>query len=205
LNQAAFLSVYAHASETGPVLRGVAVERRIACITVPSPSQLKLTVPPLAPDPNKTMRDRLSAHATDPACAACHAAIDSFGFSFELYNGMGKQQSEDHGQAVNSKTTVKQGKDFDGDYADSNALATALSNSDVVRECFARNAFRASAGRSDADVAVAENAFVDYWKTQPAPAADATHPQPASAVQGSILETLRAYIKSPTFTQRRAQ
>jgi Protein of unknown function (DUF1588)/Protein of unknown function (DUF1592)/Protein of unknown function (DUF1595)/Protein of unknown function (DUF1587) len=205
LNQAAFLSVYAHASETGPVLRGVAVERRIACMQVKSPAQLMLTVPPLAPDPNKTMRDRLSAHATDPACAFCHTAIDSLGFSFELYDGMGKLQTQDHGQAVNSKTTVSMAKDFDGDFADSNALATALSNSAVVRECFARNAFRASAGRSDDNVAVAENAFVDYWKAQPAPAPDATHPQPASALQGSILETLRAYITSPTFTQRRAQ
>ncbi|MES1177449.1 MAG: DUF1588 domain-containing protein [Myxococcales bacterium] len=205
LNQAAFLSVYAHASETGPVLRGVAVERRIACVVVPSPAQLKLTVPPLVPDPNKTMRDRLSAHASDPGCASCHSAIDALGFTFELYDGMGKLQTQDHNQAVNSKTTVSMSKDFDGDYADSNALATALSNSAVVRECFARNAFRASAGRSDADVAVAENAFVDYWKAQPAPAPDSTHPQPASAMQGSILETLRAYITSPTFTQRRAQ
>ena len=205
LNQAAFLSVYAHASETGPVMRGVAIERRVACIQVKSPSQLMLTVPPLAPDPSKTMRDRLAAHAADPACAFCHTAIDSLGFTFELYDGMGKVQTQDHGQAVNSKTTVAMAKDFDGDYADSNALATALSNSAVVRECFARNAFRASAGRSDDDVAVAESAFVDYWKAQPAPAPDTTHPQPASAVQGSILETLRAYITSPTFTQRRAQ
>jgi Protein of unknown function (DUF1588)/Protein of unknown function (DUF1592)/Protein of unknown function (DUF1595)/Protein of unknown function (DUF1587) len=205
LNQGAFLSVYAHASETGPVLRGVAVERRLACIQVKSPSQLMLTVPPLAPDPSKTMRDRLSAHAADPACAFCHTAIDSLGFTFELYDGMGKLQTQDHNQAVNSKTTVSMAKDFDGDFADSNALATALSNSAVVRECFARNAFRASAGRSDDDVAVAENAFVDYWKAVPTPAPDATHPSPASALQGSILETLRAYITSPTFTQRRAQ
>ncbi|MEO6602694.1 MAG: DUF1588 domain-containing protein, partial [Polyangiaceae bacterium] len=205
LNQAAFLSVYAHASETGPVLRGVAVERRIACITVPSPAQLMITVPPLQPDPNKTMRDRLSAHASVPACAGCHKAIDSLGFTFELYDGMGKLQTQDHNQPVNSKTTVRMSLDFDGDYPDSNALATALSNSAVVRECFARNAFRASAGRSDDNVAAAENAFIDYWKAIPAPVADATHPSPASALQGSILEALRAYITSPTFTQRRAQ
>ncbi len=205
LNQAAFLAVYAHASETGPVLRGVAVERRLACITVPSPAQLMITVPPLTPDPTKTMRDRLGGHVTDPQCAACHTSIDSFGFTFELYDGMGQLQTADHGHPVNSATTIKVGKDFDGDYPDSNALATALSNSAAVRECFARNAFRAAAGRSDDDVAASEDAFVAYWKTLPAPAPDATHSQPASAVQGNILETMRAYITSPTFTQRRAQ
>ena len=205
LNQAAFLSVYAHASETGPVLRGVAVERRIACIPVPSPAQLMITVPPLAPDPTKTMRDRLGGHVTDSACAGCHTNIDSFGFTFELYDGMGQLQTQDHGQPVNSATTIKVSLDFDGAYPDSNALASALASSAAVRECFARNAFRAEAGRSDDDVAASEDAFIDYWKTLPAPAPDATHSQPASAVQGSILETMRAYITSPTFTQRRAQ
>src|SRR5262249_39959198 len=32
LNQGAFLSVYAHANESAPVLRGVAVIRRLACL-----------------------------------------------------------------------------------------------------------------------------------------------------------------------------
>ncbi len=205
LNQGAFLSVYAHASETGPVLRGVAIERRLACITVASPSQLMLTVPPLAPDPSKSMRDRLAGHVADPMCAACHTSIDAFGFSFELYDGMGQFQNKDHGNDVNSKTTVSVGKDFDGDYADSNALAVALSTSEAVRECFARNVFRASAGRSDADAQASEDAFIKYWQAVPAPAADASHAQPASATQGSILETLRAYVSSPSFTQRRAQ
>jgi hypothetical protein len=205
LNQGAFLAVYAHASETGPVLRGVAVARRVACLTIQSPSQLMITVPPLLPDTTKTMRDRMTAHATDPQCAACHSIIDSLGFTFEQFDGMGKAQATDNGHAVDSATTVKLNQDFDGNYADSNALAVALSTSPTVRECFARNAFRAASGRSDGDVVASENAFIDYWKTVPAPAPDATHPQPASALQGNILETMRAYITSPTFAQRRAQ
>ncbi|MEI9940921.1 MAG: DUF1588 domain-containing protein [Pseudomonadota bacterium] len=205
LNQGAFLSVYAHASETGPVLRGLAIQRRLACQTVRSPSEINLTVPPLMPDPTKTTRQRMVAHATDPICASCHTAIDSLGFTFEQYDGMGQHQTTDNGQPVDSHTTVALGFDFDGDYADSNQLATALSTSAVVRECFARNIFRASAGRSDNDVQAAEQAFVDYWKTVPAPAPDTTHPTPASAAEGSILEALRSVITSPNFTLRRAQ
>ena len=205
LNQGAFLSVYSHASETGPVLRGVALMRRVACLFLPSPAALMLTVPPLAPDPTKTTRERLDAHATDPMCANCHKSIDAFGFSFELYDGMGQGRTTDNGKPINSQTTLAVGKDFDGTYADSNQLASALGTSADVRECFARNVFRASAGRSDADVAAAEAAFVDYWKTVPAPAADASHPSPASAAQGSILESLRAFVSSPNFTVRRAQ
>src|SRR6478609_3809622 len=118
---------------------------------------------------------------------------------------MGQLQTTDNGKAVDSHTTVELHLDFDGDYADSNQLASALSNSAAVRECFARNMFRASAGRSADDVKAAETAFVNYWKTVPAPAPDANHPTPASAAEGSILEAMRAVITSPNFTLRRAQ
>jgi len=212
LNQAAFLSVYAHASETAPVLRGLAVLRRVACKIVPSPSEIKLTVPPLQPDPSKTTRERLDVHTKDPMCANCHKAIDSLGFPFEQYDGMGQVQEPDsngkptdNGKPVDSSSTVAVNLDFDGDYADSNQLASALAGSAAVRECFARNIFRASSGRSNTDVKAAEQAFVDYWSTVPKPAADATHPTPASAAEGSILEALRSVITSPNFTLRRAQ
>jgi len=205
LNQGAFLSVYAHASETAPVLRGLAVERRVACVVVQSPSEIMLTVPPLLPDPSKSTRQRLEAHVKDPMCAACHTKIDSLGYPFEQYDGMGAARTQDNNHPVDSQSTVKLRLDFDGDYADSNQLASALSKSAAVRECFARNVFRASAGRSTTDVQGAEQAFVDYWRTVPAPAADATHPTPASAAEGSILEALRSVVTSPNFTLRRAQ
>jgi len=205
LNQGAFLSVYAHASETGPVLRGVAILRRVACQFIASPSELKLAVPPLAPDPTKSTRQRLEAHVSDAACAGCHRAIDPLGFSFEQYDGMGKHRTTDNGNPVDSQTTVKLNVDFDGDYANSDQLASALATSATVRECFARNVFRASMGRSGDDVKAAETAFVNYWKTVPAPAPDATHPTPASAAEGSILEALRSVVTSPNFTLRRAQ
>jgi hypothetical protein len=216
LNQGAFLSVYAHAGETAPVLRGVTVERRVACAFVASPASVMITVPPLQPDPTKTTRQRLDVHTADAACATCHKGIDSLGFSFEQYDGMGAQPKDmlDNGLPIDSHTTVDLSAaratlsvplDFDGDYADSDQLASALANSAAVRECFARNVFRASAGRSNDDVKAAETAYVNYWKTLPAPAPDAAHPTPASAAEGSILEALRAVISSPNFTLRRAQ
>jgi hypothetical protein len=137
--------------------------------------------------------------------------IDPIGFSFEQYDGMGNKNVENNvvvdnnHRPIDSHTTVDLNLDFDGDYADSNQLATALSNSATVRECFARNMFRASAGRSSDDVKAAETAFVNYWKTAPAPAPDANHPTPASAEERSILEALRSVITSPNFTLRRAQ
>jgi hypothetical protein len=199
LNQGAFLSVYAHASETGPVLRGVALLRRITCIGVSSPATLNITVVPLVPDLTKTMRQRLSAHVTDTVCAKCHTSIDNFGLAFEIYDGMGGKQTTDQGQSIDSTVTVANatGTDLNGDYPDSNALALKLSTSPTVRECFARNVFRASSGRSDNGVQASEDDFVKYWLAQEDPLKDEN--------KADIINTMVDYIQSPTFNIRRAQ
>jgi hypothetical protein len=92
---------------------------------------------------------------------------------------------------VNSSVTVALNSDFDGTMADSNQLAKALAESEAVRTCFARFMFRAAAATSAETKS--EEAFVQAWRSIPA------------AAQGSILETLIAYVKSPMFAQRRVQ
>ena len=192
LNQGAFLSVYAHASETAPVLRGVAIMRRVACLPLKSPTELNIMITPPAPDPSKTTRQRFDIHVTDPLCRSCHVNIDAFGFAFEAFDGMGQVRATDSGLPVDSTTTVQTGQDFDGAYPDSDALATALAGSASVRACAARQIFRASAGRSDDAVVGSENAFIDGWRTS----------LPADA-QGSLVETLIAFVKSDQFVKRR--
>ncbi len=206
LNQGAFLSVYAHASETGPVLRGVALLRRVTCIGVNSPATLNITVVPLVPDPTKTTRERLTAHVTDPVCAGCHTTIDAYGLAFELYDGMGAPQTTDMGQTVDSSTTIV-GSDFDGSYKDSNQLALAMATSPMVRECFARNVFRASSGRSDVGVKASEDDFVNYWLAKEANLAEPTLTDDAPPVdqKADIINTIVDYVQSPTFSIRRNQ
>ncbi len=197
LNQAAFLAMYANAHESHPVLRGVAVGRRIACLSIPSPASLNIRVVPPAPDPTKSTRQRFEVHSTDRQCAGCHATIDPFGFSFEHFDGMGayraKEKTSQEELDVNSVVTVDTGLDFDGTYMDSNQLATALSQSEAVRTCFARYMFRAASATADTAAKPSEDAFVEAWRAIPA------------AAQGSIVETLLAYVKSPAFAVRRAQ
>jgi hypothetical protein len=197
LNQGAFLSVFAHASESAPVLRGVAVLRRIACIDVPSPTTLNIVVTPPMPDPTKTTRQRYDVHATDALCQDCHKAIDAVGFSFEDFDGMGAHRTSDgvgaNGQPnpVDSSTVIASSTDFDGSYPDSGALALALSQSPSVRACAARHLFRGSAGRSDDSATPSEDSFVQIWQQLPADQ------------QGNIVETIVAYVRSSLFAQRR--
>ena len=192
LNQAAWLSVFAHAHESSPVLRGVDIARRFACLNVPSPTTLNIAVVPPPPDASKTTRDRFAVHSTDSLCAGCHKNIDQFGFAFEEYDGMGTFRTKEGNNDVNSKVTIASGTDFDGDYADGNALAIAMSKSPQVTACFARHMFRGSAARSDDTVQASEEAFIKYWKALPVDQ------------QGNILQTLATFVKSPLFTHRRA-
>jgi len=190
LNQGAFLSVFANNNSSHPVFRGVAIMRRIACLTTRDPGELGIVVSFPATDATKTTRARFDAHAADPRCATCHDTIDALGFTFENFDGMGKMRTTENNVAVDTKVTLSAGSDIDGTYADSNALAAALAQSPSVKACLARQIFHSAAGRSDGTVAAAESAFVDIWQQLPA------------AQQGRLADVLVAYIRSPLFVQR---
>lgn len=193
LNQAAFLSVFAHAHESAPVLRGVEVLARVMCLPPESPTSLNIMVVPPVPDPNKTTRERFEIHSTDASCAGCHLAIDGVGFTFEAFDGMGAARTKEGNLDVDSSTVLAIDSPFDGEYADSAELALMLSESPEVRACFARHLFRSVAARSDLGVRPTEDAFVAEWEAN------------ALAANGNILESLRTFVKSPLFAYRRAQ
>jgi hypothetical protein len=192
LDQGAFLSVFAHANETGPVLRGVALLRRVACVSIPSPTSLNINVVPPVPDPTKTTRERFVVHTQDPACATCHTNIDALGFTFENLDGMGRLRTMENGHPIDSATDVMGGYSFDGHYADSSALVARMAQSPDVSACFARKLFRHAAASSDADTQGAEAAFLASTGALPAGA------------QGKFADVLLSFIASDAFVQRGA-
>ncbi|MET0388335.1 MAG: DUF1592 domain-containing protein [Polyangiales bacterium] len=191
LNQGAFLSVYAHAQETAPVLRGVAVLRRVACFNVPPPTSLNLNIVPPVADPTKTTRERFSIHSKDPACAACHNQIDAIGFSFEGLDGMGRARDIENGHPIDSATMVKGGFSFDGPYPDSAELALQLASSSELQTCFATHFFRNAAARNTENEEV-EKKFLDSVAALPA------------GSQGKFADVLLAFVTSDLFITRRA-
>jgi hypothetical protein len=191
LNQAAFLATYATAQESHPILRGVTVARRVICHALDSPASLDIEVLPPAPDPEKTTRERFSVHPADTLCAGCHAVIDPLGFAFEHFDAIGRYREFDNARPVDSSVEIAIEAGFDGPYADSNELARALATSDTVRECFARFMFRAASATGDSAATPGEKEFIDFWHTLP------------EAAGGSIVETLIATVKAPSFGLRR--
>lgn len=192
LSQAAFLSVYAHAHETAPVLRGVAVLRRLACFNVPAPTSLNVNIVPPVQDPQKTTRERFSIHSRDAACATCHTNIDPIGFSFEWLDGMGKERSMENGRPIDSSAQLHANLSFDGSYTDSAAMSAQIAQSSELAGCFARHVFRNAAARNT-DGEGAEAAYMQAAMSLPA------------AERGKLAELLQAFIGSDLFVMRGAQ
>jgi len=192
LNQGSFLSVFAHAQDTAPVLRGVNVLRKVLCQTIELPGSLAVQIIPPVPDPEKTTRERFAIHSQDGVCAECHESIDSIGFAFEGFDAMGAYRTKENNKDVDSTTKIALGLGFDGDYADSNELAAAISQSDLARQCFGQQMFSANSGEG-IDTLGYEKTFAQLLSGLPLDQ------------QGQLLEILVTFVKDDMFVERRAQ
>ncbi len=192
LNQGAFLSVFAHANESAPVMRGVTVLRKVACFQVPSPTALTVQIVPPLPDPQKTTRERYAIHSTDEQCAQCHFLIDPIGFSFEGFDGIGAFRTTENNPPipVDSEVEIDVSVDFDGKYADSNELAARLAESETVRDCFGTQVFRSLVGEGQNSSGY-ERSFAQIVSGLP----------PES--RGTLIELMVAFARSPLFVERR--
>jgi hypothetical protein len=189
LQQASFLATFAHESESAPVLRGKAVLTRLLCLDFPKPTDLGIDIVFPPADPNATTRERFARHATDSACRGCHATLDGVGFLFENFDAAGHLRTTESGRAIDTSGGVQ----LDGQQlqlSDSAALASALANSEQVRQCAARQVVRFAAGKTDAMV---EQAFVDSLRSK--------GPERRGTFLGLFLE----FVKSDWFARRNPQ
>lgn len=115
LGMAAVLTVSSYPYRTSPVLRGAWILDSI------------LGTPPPPPPPNvpkleeasegkapKSVRERLTQHRDNPACASCHSRIDGLGFALENYDAIGRWREEDSGTPVNTSGELQDGAKFIG-------------------------------------------------------------------------------------------
>jgi hypothetical protein len=181
LEQRSFLATHAHAETSSPVQRGVVVLERVTCQDLPRPGELGIEVVPPLPDPSKTTRELLQAHLADPACRACHDAIDGAGFAFEGFDAAGYPRSTDNGLPVDTSGSIRLDGaqlSFDG----SRELSALLADSQDVRRCWTKQALRFAAATTDTDM---ENAFA------------------AEQTDASLIEVLVAFVRSELFVLRR--
>ena len=114
LGHASLLTALSTASRTSPTSRGMYVSSRFLGVDVPPPPA---NIPPLTERPGDasgTMRERMTAHRTNPACASCHAMFDPLGFALENFDATGRWRTTDGGLPIDASGTFTDGTRFNG-------------------------------------------------------------------------------------------
>lgn len=188
LSRIAFLAGNAHDANGSPPLRGVYVMERLLCEVRPSPPANANLSPPEA-DPDRgpmTNRQLFEERTAPPSCQGCHIRIDGFGYGFENYDAVGMYRAEDTGLPVDASGFAN-GIGNDAEYDGAIELQALLGESDVVRDCVARQWFSYANGRG----------------TEPADACQVEAIERAFAESGgNLMELLVSIVTRPEFRLR---
>lgn len=146
-----YLGSLAHSDSSSPVLRGVAVMKKLLCR---EPPPIPAMVPPLPPADQsgaKTTRERFAMHTSIAFCSACHQSFDPMGNAFEHYDAIGRYRSQENGVAVDSSGALVGSTSSDKSVADAVELSSLLASTPDVHACFVRQTYRFTLGRKEAE------------------------------------------------------
>jgi hypothetical protein len=158
LTQASMLSMFSHPGRSSPTKRGVALMDIFLCQPTPlPPANVDFSIVNNTNGPLKTVRQRLTAHATNPICASCHTHSDPIGLSLEHFDSVGGKRLTENGAPID--VSGKIGKvSFDG----AAGLGQVLHDDPKVTACFARKLYSYGTGASSEEVRPAS--FKDAYK-----------------------------------------
>ena len=174
LTMGAVLGLTSDGTRHRPIHRGVWLSETIFGKTPPPPpANVPAIEPPTAQSPKASLRDKLTAHSTNPNCAACHAKIDPLGFAWDNYDAIGQWRTKEKVPAgVGADPEIKPAGELpDGRaFQDSNAFKQLLiADRDVVARAFVEHLCTYALRRvltfddkADIDAIVAEAKRQDY-------------------------------------------
>ena len=116
LGQGSILAVTSYTTRTSPVLRGKWVlENLLSAPPPPPPPDVPaLKIEGAEPGKTLTMREAMTQHRANPACAGCHARMDPIGFSMENFDALGRWRDRDAGSTIDASGTLPEGTRFEG-------------------------------------------------------------------------------------------
>lgn len=149
LTQVAMLSMFSHPGRSSPTKRGVALMDIFLCEPTPAPpANVDFSVVNDVNNPKlRTVRDRLNAHATTPACASCHTHSDPIGLTLEQFDSIGERRLKDDGRDIDV-SGVMSGKKFVG----AAGLGQYLHDNPRVPACLVRKLYAYGAGANSEEV-----------------------------------------------------
>ena len=149
--QIGFLATRAFSNLSSPIHRGVFIQRRILCNTIPNPPPNVPQLPPLDGTTIKTTRQQVDTHTANEPCASCHhTLINPIGFGFENYDAVGQYRTMENGEPIDA-TGKLVGTMDEQPFKNGIELSAAIAESPEGRLCYAKNWFRYTLGRSETD------------------------------------------------------
>jgi hypothetical protein len=134
--------MFSHPGRSSPTKRGVALLDIFLCSPTPTPpNDVDFSAVNDPKSPLKTLRERLMAHATNKACAACHMRSDPVGLSLEAFDTIGGYRTTENGEPINDSATI-QGHSISG----AQGLGQFLHDSPQYPACVARRLYSYSRG-----------------------------------------------------------
>ncbi len=115
LTQASVLAATSNPTRTSPVKRGKWIlENILGAPPAPPPSGVEALKEGKEQGVSTTLRQKMSRHRTDPACASCHRRMDPLGFALENFDAVGGWRSLEDGQPIDSAGQLPGGRTFQG-------------------------------------------------------------------------------------------
>ncbi len=188
LTRPAFLSMQAYDKSSAPVRRGAFVLKQLLCQEMTIPNNVNTEGIDAPSSASNTVRDRLAAHRSQPACAACHTSIDPIGFAFEHFDAIGRWRDEWAPQTpVDASGTLEEPSgSFDG----VQELVQLLLTDPQLEQCYATQWFRYASARESVD---ADTCAIQSIVEQ------------AASAGGGTKQLLVALVQSPAFRTRVAE
>jgi len=141
------LALGAYAVQPGPILRGVRVLERLACMPLGEPVDgAEAALPPDTLTAERTNRERTEAATSSRTCSTCHERINPPGFAFEHYDAIGRWRAEDNGQPVDASGSFRLTGGEEITFTDGVDLARQLARSERVRDCYVQHWTRYALG-----------------------------------------------------------
>jgi len=129
-------------------------------------------LPPVTEAKPQTNRDRMSEHATNPACASCHKLMDGIGFGLEKFDAVGARRDqlalEFRGAPADAPPADSKSRRMaprtvtipidttayvagipDSQFSSPAELGAVLAKSAQCQECMVKQYFRYTAGRME--------------------------------------------------------
>ncbi|HEX3913406.1 MAG TPA: DUF1592 domain-containing protein [Steroidobacteraceae bacterium] len=129
LTQIEFLAAFSHNGRSSPTIRGQGIRELLLCQAVPDPpGNVDFTA--FDASHAKTVRDRLTEHRSNPACAGCHKIMDPLGLTLENFDGIGVFRVSENGSPIDASASID-GKDV----KDAVGLGKAISEMPAATSC----------------------------------------------------------------------